>query len=321
MKSKRAIVTSLSVVALLLNGFAASAQQEKSELKESRNIVVELSGSVNQDGPPPEFFSFQGDNFSFIRSEMSFGGKVVKGAPYSAQMVNESVQTLADGNRIVHRNESSVARDSEGRTRREQVLHAIGPWTASGEPQKSIFIQDPVAGVNYVLEPGAKTARKMTVVTVHSSDGPAPAEALRRHPGPPPEIAVSGGRGGPGGPGVFNMRVGGPNRHDAKEESLGKKIIAGVEAEGTRSTITIPAGEIGNEQPILIVSERWYSPQLQTVVMSKHSDPRMGETTFQLTNLSRDEPAHSLFEVPSDYTVKEESGPGVRMQMKKRTEL
>ena len=118
------------------------------------------------------------------------------------------------------------------------------------------------------------------------------------------------------------MRVGGPNRHEAKEESLGKKTFGGVEADGTRSTITIPAGEIGNEQPILVVSERWFSSQLQTVVMSKHSDPRMGETTFQLTNISRDEPAHSLFEVPSDYTVKEESGPGVHIEMKKkRTEL
>lgn len=75
--------------------------------------------------------------------------------------------------------------------------------------------------------------------------------------------------------------------------------------EGTRSTFTIPAGQIGNDRPMVIVSERWYSPDLQTVVMSKHSDPRMGETVFHLTSISRAEPAASLFAIPSDYTVKE----------------
>ena len=89
------------------------------------------------------------------------------------------------------------------------------------------------------------------------------------------------------------------------KENLGKQTIEGVEAEGTRSTITIPAGEIGNERPIEIVSERWYSPELQMVVMTRHSDPRTGEMTYKLTNINRTEPAKSLFEVPSDYTIKE----------------
>ncbi len=82
-------------------------------------------------------------------------------------------------------------------------------------------------------------------------------------------------------------------------------MIEGVEAEGTRTTMTIPAGEIGNERPIEIVSERWYSPELQLVVMTRHSDPRSGETTYKLTNINRTEPAKSLFEVPAGYTIKE----------------
>jgi hypothetical protein len=98
-------------------------------------------------------------------------------------------------------------------------------------------------------------------------------------------------------------RQGGAN--NAVKESLGKQNIEGVEAEGTRTTVTIPAGEIGNERPIEIVSERWYSPELQLVVMTRNSDPRSGETTYRLTNISRTEPAKSLFEVPADYTVKE----------------
>ena len=90
-----------------------------------------------------------------------------------------------------------------------------------------------------------------------------------------------------------------------KSEPLGKQTIEGVEAEGTRTVTTIPAGKIGNERPIEIVFERWYSPELQTVIMTRHNDPRFGETIYRLTNISRDEPSRSLFEVPAGYTVKE----------------
>ena len=101
---------------------------------------------------------------------------------------------------------------------------------------------------------------------------------------------------------VFNSKT---KSNDVKEEQLGKELIEGVEADGTRTTITIPAGEIGNERAIEIVSERWYSPELQLVVMTRHSDPRFGETTYKLTNINRTEQAKSLFEVPAGYTVKE----------------
>jgi hypothetical protein len=77
--------------------------------------------------------------------------------------------------------------------------------------------------------------------------------------------------------------------------------------------VTIPAGEIGNERPIQIVDERWYSPELQTVVMTKHSDPRFGETVYRLTNIDRNEPARALFEVPADFTIKD--GPPFRWKV------
>jgi hypothetical protein len=112
------------------------------------------------------------------------------------------------------------------------------------------------------------------------------------------------------GPGLATATV---NR-DAQKESLGTQVIEGVQAEGTRTTMTIPAGAIGNELPIQIVSERWYSPELRTVVMSKHSDPRMGDTVYRLTNINRSEPARSLFEAPADYTVAE--GKPVQMKVK-----
>ena len=86
--------------------------------------------------------------------------------------------------------------------------------------------------------------------------------------------------------------------------------IEGVQAQGTRTTTTIPAGDIGNDRPINIVDERWYSPDLQMTIMTKHSDPRSGETNFPLKNINRSSPPPTLFEVPSDYTVKPAAGGG-----------
>ena len=92
---------------------------------------------------------------------------------------------------------------------------------------------------------------------------------------------------------------------NVNKEDLGTQVVEGVAATGTRITTTIPAGAIGNEQPILIVSEQWFSPELKVLVMTKHNDPRTGETTYRLTNIVQTEPARSLFEVPADYTLKE----------------
>jgi hypothetical protein len=100
---------------------------------------------------------------------------------------------------------------------------------------------------------------------------------------------------------------------NVKTESLGTQNVNGINAEGTRYTHTIAAGEIGNDKPISIVSERWYSPDLQIVLMSKRSDPRFGDATYTLTNIERQEPAATLFVVPSDYAVKE-GGPERRVR-------
>ena len=97
---------------------------------------------------------------------------------------------------------------------------------------------------------------------------------------------------------------------NVQTESLGSQVIEGVQADGTRTTMTIPAGRIGNEKPIQIVTERWYSNQLQAVVMSKRTDPRVGETIYRLTNINQTEPPAALFQVPSGYTVQE--GPSFR---------
>jgi hypothetical protein len=294
-------------------------------------VIKQTRVFQGQDGAPPP--PPPGD-FIFIASE-SFGGKVVKGAPYSAEAVTESIQVLGDGNRIVNKFSSSVYRDSEGRTRREQTLKGLGPLGTGMEPLQTIFINDPVAGVTYALDSRSHTAHKSAPFKIELSpkmgatgtdnegrrfefkvsQGSGSANMIMTAPlGSVPttagtRIAVTEtehfgvGTGAGASSYVFRQKSG-PNPNE-KKENLGKQMIEGVEAEGTRTTITIPAGEIGNERPIEIVSERWYSTELQLVVMTRHSDPRTGETTYKLTNINRTEPVKSLFEVPPGYTVKE----------------
>ena len=232
---------------------------------------------------PPE----HGPGMDFLGVREAFEGKVVKGAPYKAEAVTEVTQSLADGNKIARRTTSTVWRDSSGRTRREVTLAAVGPMVGQDMP-RHVFIHDPVAGTTYVLEPDRKIARKMPGFGHDRLDG-------EERPGP--------------GARFFNRRVKGPGADKAAEnrqsEPLGSQTIDGLEATGTRTTITIPAGAIGNERPIEVVSERWYSPELQVVVSSTHRDPRFGDNTYRLTGIQRAEPDKSLFEVPADYTVKE----------------
>lgn len=89
------------------------------------------------------------------------------------------------------------------------------------------------------------------------------------------------------------------------KEDLGQQNLDGVNATGTRTTRTIAAGAIGNLQPIKVVSEEWFSPDLQLLVMTKHSDPRTGDTTYRLQGVVRAEPDRSLFLLPADYTLRE----------------
>ncbi|HEY2941451.1 MAG TPA: hypothetical protein VGN09_03365 [Vicinamibacteria bacterium] len=246
-------------------------------------------------GPPP------GAMFDFLGVREAHEGKVVKGMPYKADAVTEIAQSLADGNRIVRKTTSSVSRDSEGRTRRETNLAALGPLAPHDAP-RLVFIHDPVAGTSYVLEPDSRTARKLAWPGKGGKPG------LRRE-GPASD-------GGPGAGVRFRGRPHemGEGKWERQTENLGSQSLEGVEATGTRTTVTIPAGAIGNEKAIAIVSERWFSPELQVVLMSTHRDPRFGETTYRLTGITRGEPERSLFEVPSDYTVRE--GPPETMRFR-----
>jgi hypothetical protein len=224
------------------------------------------------------------DAIGFVGFEEDLGGKTVTGAPFSATISTQTTQTLSDGNRINRTTSGSIARDGQGRTRRDMTLPAIGGWGTSGQSAPHVvFINDSVAGARYVLQPDKKVARKMPWRQHGRDGGPRPGEQGN---------ARSGSR-----------RDG--DQSNVVTTSLGTQTINGVTAEGTRTTRTIPAGAIGNANAIVITNERWYSPDLQMVVMSKRSDPFSGETTFQLTNIQKQEPDATLFQVPADYAVKQ----------------
>jgi hypothetical protein len=248
-------------------------------------LVLAGVGYGAAQNPAPGSFR-HGGNMDFMAREM--GSKVVTGAPFTAQAVTGTTQTLPNGTHISRNLTATLYRDSQGRTRREETLGTAGPLASNGgAPRQMVLIHDPVAAAAYALNPQNKTAHKMAFNPTHGAGG-------RRSAGPGEDSTAS-----VGGPAGHGQRFSGT----VKTESLGTQVIDGLTLEGTRHTMTIPAGVVGNDQAIESVSERWYSPDLQVVVKSMHSDPRFGQTTYQLTNIQRSEPAAALFQVPADYSV------------------
>ena len=254
-------------------------------------------------------------------------GAVVTDAPYTAEAVTEVTQTLADGNRIERQTRTTLARSSTGATRREQQGFALGPFV-SQDAQPIVTISDPRSGLVTTLNYELKVAFRMKPGWVAMAGTPAdkvmfgsPAMASRgavimsqrpepgreRRPMPPPP---------PPGGGVFeepviafepfaSTAVAAKMNSDYKTEQLEPRTIEGLRAEGTRTTVTIPAGAIGNALPIEVISERWYSPELQIVLMTRRSDPRVGETIYRLTNIVRGEPSADLFRIPADFRIED----------------
>ncbi len=316
-RNKKILGSILGTAFVLLSAGVIFSQQPAGDVMFERVPWTQEPGTI---ASTPRIPQPRDDTFNFISSEMSFDGKLVKGAPYSAEAVTEATQTLADGNRIVNKSTTKLYRDGEGRTRREQTLRSLGPFANAGEPPQTIFINDPVAQMNYVLDVRTHTARKMpsfrfevTVAppaeggkTPAATEGPAPAQRDRSENNGNTYVMTTTPSASGGG---YRVEYFGGGKR-ARTESLGKQTIEGVEAEGTRTTVTIPAGEIGNALPIDVINERWYSSELQTVIMTKQSDPRFGETVYRLANIDRSEPDKSLFQVPADYTVKTTEGSG-----------
>jgi hypothetical protein len=247
----------------------------------------------------------------------------VKGAPYSADIIVAMSQTLADGNHISHSETSHVYRDGEGRTRREQsgtmTVAVAGERVSTRGTITSIV--DPVAGYSYSLDAEHKVAWRTPIGTSNvlfdklqaagqRSSEPmtedqkarlakqkaemAGALAGSKDDTSPKENAVMRSRGGLVGYAIV-----------ADKTPLEHATIDGLAVEGRKTSETIPAGQIGNDLPITITNEEWTSTDLKVLVLTKHTDPRSGESTYRLSNVVRAEPDPSLFMVPAGYDVRD----------------
>lgn len=205
------------------------------------------------------------------------GSKVVTGEPYSATAVTSTEQTLTDGTHITHQNTATIARDSEGRVMHSETLTS---GRESGATIVSIF--DPVANQRIEYNSSTKVAHIFVLPPKPSSSGAASASDTS---------SPHNGR--------FHS-----NSVNVTSESLGTQTMAGLTAQGTKTTRTVAAGAFGNDKPLVSTDEKWVSSDLQIVLQSTRSDPRDGQTTYTVSNLQRSEPSASLFQVPAGYQSK-----------------
>ncbi len=268
---------------------------------------------------PPPLPLAGGDTMSFMQFEMAGPAEVVAGKPYAARLTVEVVQPLVDGNSITVEHHSRVYRDAEGRTRRDDEL-GIG-----GVVQHSVLIADPVAGASFTLDPARRVAQRLPQAAPRgaqvafaqdvnitprgasssfdvnlpsplATDKPVPLDAAL-HPAAAANFSA-------------DTPIKLPFPGDPHSVGLGEKTIEGVRVTGTRTTVVIPAAAIGNRAPIEIVTEQWFSPELNVVMLSEHRDPRLGETRYRLHDISRSAPDAALFRVPEGYTVSD-GGPAL----------
>lgn len=238
--------------------------------------------------------------------------RIVQGAPYCADAAHETVQQLADGNRIVQHQNSRQCRDGQGRTRQE---------IATPEGRVRVYLRDPLAHEAWMLDADRKLAVRLDaprlamgaagephfwdrMVVWGQGVGDRIRHTFRRAPDaappapdappelshalpPPPPFALHARLLGPRGPGVTTLLAG--------------ETIEGLRADGKRTTWTIEAGKIGNEKPITITNEVWSSPELGITLKSRDVDPVVGEMSFRVQNVARGEPDAQLFKVPAEF--------------------
>jgi hypothetical protein len=303
---------------LVVTGIASSAGAQGSS-----TVVVARKAEAGQ-APQVSTYTFERkvatdqapqvllDKIRMDEGQILVESRTTPNAPYSGETANESVQVLPDGNRIVHRTVTRVYRDGAGRTRRE-TLDADGQVAL-------VAIIDPTTGVSVVVDPKTNKVSRSTVMKWTSGgpvDGPAAAthsafstavfvtadEKTQADVDLKTRVKVAEAGGGAGN--VFYVN-GGPEtlKGETTKEDLGQQTIEGVVASGTRTTTVIPAGAIGNDQPVKVVSEEWFSPDLQVLVLTRHSDPRTGESTYRLSNIVRGDQPKALFEPPAGPVVR-----------------
>ena len=299
------------ILALLLSGIAAPGLAEETTGPEAKGHLV-----IRPDGTTivrATSITVAPDGTLVARMQP------IRNAPYSAHAIRERQQALADGNQINDRRRpTAYYRDSAGRTRQEIV-------NDKGELQ-TVTINDPVANLTWILKPQERVA-----IRIDRNNGTMPPIERRKTPDGMDEVIVRRvERINPDAhqPAQEDVRIQVPKTtaenglgvrlaplanaiDDARWSSktvmkdLGSRDFGGIRAEGRLRSYEIPAGAIGNRNPIVVADETWMAPDLQVTVYTKHSDPRSGDFIFRLENVKREEPAAALFTVPADYTVRE----------------
>jgi hypothetical protein len=244
----------------------------------------------------------------------AFGGpfspQVVTGHPYSAEEDTQTIRTLGDGTHItLGVQKTMIYRDSLGRTRTERTPRQMpGPLGAGSTPPVFIEVTDPVAGYRYVFDSNSTVVHRSRFGQLHSVSKLPPATAVPL-PAQLPAQAQLPTQVESSGKVVRTLPAVASVRPEIVRESLGSENIEGVLADGQRITTTWPVDSIGNDRPVTAIDENWFSRELGRMVLSRLSDPRSGETTIKLTNISLAEPPASLFGPPAGYQIEDPAVP------------
>lgn len=201
----------------------------------------------------------------------------IPGASFSARVELETAKSLADGSTVTHHTFNIIARDFRGRTHNE-FRQWNNPTTGADAKLTYALLYDPDTRTRTYLYPASRLARQYVYAVTN-----------------PTAVPLVAAANNPMAPAV-------------QKEALGTKFSDGLQLTGIRETKTYPAGSLGNDKPLAITNEYWYSPDLQLNISVTRTDPRFGVQTVQLIDLRRDEPDAVLFEIPADYRVVNESG-------------
>ena len=242
-------------------------------------VVVVLAGIVmagaalaGAQGTTPSTQSAATGIVEYVESSrVTQGARIppIANVPFSAKVLFTRQRKQPDGTLATGYSYAIVARDGRGRVHNEIRTGSLGD--ASNAKVNYVAIYDPSTQLRTLVYPETRTARSTTV--------PYAAQGLK-------EIGI----------------VTGP-RSSVSVEELGTKTEQGLELTGLRHTRTFEADPEHNAQAYAVVTEAWYSAELQLVVFAKRSDPRFGEQALQLTEIKRGEPDAASFEVPADYPV------------------
>ena len=204
----------------------------------------------------------------------------IPGKPFSAKSRTDWTRTLEDGTVVKTHLEANLGRDNQGRIYRERRS-----FVPDGSDQSSrllsVMIYDPVAHTQTICP---MATRHCIVTGYHGRTSFVPMSV------------------GPFDKGTRYLT----------RDSIGTDVLDGLNVIGTRETITINAGVLGNERALVSTREFWYSPDLETNLSITRKDPRLGKQVIHLSEISRTEPDSAKFQVPAGFTVEDVRTPSVQ---------